>query len=120
MTRAKGNFGLNAALAAGRDPETLEAARALVDKVIIHPPETDDDPPRIELVGDLMVMLQAGGVGRAQAKVGVAAYDRVLGLFVSSVKEGPGAKPWAFCFTRLPRGRGPHAIPLPRPRSARR
>ena len=40
--------GLRVALSDGRDSEALEAARALIDKVIISPPETDGDPPGIE------------------------------------------------------------------------
>jgi hypothetical protein len=80
-------------LAAGRDPETREAARALIDKVIIHPPETDDGPPGIEPVGDLMAMLQAGAVGRPQTSDGVTVPEPVLALFIGSVKESPGAKP---------------------------
>jgi hypothetical protein len=82
---------LNAALARGRDCEMLETARALIDKVFIHPPENDDDPPGVELVGDLMAMLQAAGVGRPQAKNSAAVPDPVLALFVSSVKEDPRA-----------------------------
>ncbi len=92
---------LKAALANGRDPEALEAARALIDKVILHPPEIDGDPPGIELVGELMGMLQAAGVGRIQTDAGSAAPDPVLALFVSSVKQGPGAEPLTFLpFTR--------------------
>jgi DNA invertase Pin-like site-specific DNA recombinase len=84
---------LRSGLAEGRDPETLEAARALIDQVIINPPETDGDPPRIEVVGELMAMLQAAGVGRGRTDAGSTAPDPVLSLFVSSVKHGPGAAP---------------------------
>jgi site-specific DNA recombinase len=82
---------LNAALAAGCDPELLEAARALIDKVIIHPPQDDDEPPGVELVGDLMAMLQAAGVGQTFTKDGAPAKDPVLAAFVSSVRATPGA-----------------------------
>ena len=49
------------ALEKGENPEALEAARSLIDKVILHPPETDDDPPGVELIGELMALLKAGG-----------------------------------------------------------
>jgi hypothetical protein len=69
----------------------LEAARTLIDRVIIQPPEDDDDPPVIELVGDLMAMLKAGGVRQTFTKDGASAKDPVLAAFVSSVKEDPRA-----------------------------
>lgn len=43
------------------DPSALEAARALIDRVVLHPPDDPDDPPRIEFDGDLAEMLRAGG-----------------------------------------------------------
>ncbi|MBR0649951.1 serine recombinase [Roseomonas terrae] len=52
---------LQSGLQAGKGTEVLEAARALIDKVIITPGDGPDDPPGIELVGHLMAMLQAGG-----------------------------------------------------------
>jgi site-specific DNA recombinase len=68
-------------------------ARALIDQVIIHPSDTDGDPPRIEVVPELMAMLQTAGVGRSQTDAGSAAPDPVLALFVSSVKPDPGGEP---------------------------
>ena len=50
---------LAAALAADDNPEALEAARALIDQVIVHPPAIDGDPPRVELIGELMALLKA-------------------------------------------------------------
>jgi hypothetical protein len=41
---------LHAALATHDHPEALEAARSLIEQVIVYPPETDKDPPRVELV----------------------------------------------------------------------
>eukprot|EP01035_Chromulina_nebulosa_P022320 gene22320-28905_t len=41
------------ALTNGTDPEALETARQLIDRIIITPPEIDGDPSNIELVGDL-------------------------------------------------------------------
>lgn len=39
----------------------LEAARALIDKVIVTPGDHPDEPPGIELVGQLMDMLNGAG-----------------------------------------------------------
>jgi hypothetical protein len=84
---------LNAALAAGDDPEALERARALLDKVVVHPPQTDDDPPGIELIGNLMGLLQAAGAILDQPPEKPGGATSVLALFISSVKEGRGAEP---------------------------
>ena len=46
---------------AGKGIEVLEAAPALFDKVIVTPGDRLDDPPGIELVGQLMAMLKAAG-----------------------------------------------------------
>ena len=46
---------------AGKDQDVLEAARALIDKVIVTPGDDPDDPPGIELIGQLMAMLKAAG-----------------------------------------------------------
>ena len=46
---------------AGKGQDVLEAARALIDKVVLTPGDDPDDPPRIELVGQLMAMLKAAG-----------------------------------------------------------
>ena len=81
------------ALEKGENPEALEAARSLIDKVILHPPETDDDPPGVELIGELTALLKAGGVGDNQMGSQSAVPDPVLGLFVSSVKAGSRAEP---------------------------
>jgi site-specific DNA recombinase len=53
---------LREALMKGQDPEALEAARALIDKVIIHPANEDGNSPGIELLGELMGLLQAVGI----------------------------------------------------------
>jgi site-specific DNA recombinase len=53
---------LREALMKGQDPEALEAARALIDKVIIHPANEGSKLPGIELVGELMGLLQAAGI----------------------------------------------------------
>jgi hypothetical protein len=70
----------------------LEAARALIDHVIIHP-SGDGGPPGIELVGSLAAMLRTAGVVPAGDSSNQTA--AVLSSFVSSVKAGPGGKaPW--------------------------
>jgi len=106
--------GLKAALADGSDPEALEAARAMIDKVLIWPPETDGDPPGIELVGELLAMLQAG-VGGSTVRGAAARPDPAFAAAVSSVKDGTGAKPLALLhvprspmgITRAPRRQTP-------------
>jgi hypothetical protein len=84
--------GLQSALAKGGDQETLEAVRALIDRVIISPPETDGDPPGLELIGELMAMLATAGATPHTARSGARQGANSLALFVSSVKEDPGGK----------------------------
>lgn len=52
---------LQDALARKDAPEALEAARALIDRVVIRPTAGPDEPPGIDLCGQLIAMLQAGG-----------------------------------------------------------
>jgi site-specific DNA recombinase len=86
---------LAVALDQGDDPEALEAARALIDKVIVSPPKHVDDPPEVELIGELTASLRAAMLGH-EASVNDAAAGSVLGLFASSVKKAPGGKaPWS-------------------------
>jgi hypothetical protein len=75
---------LHTALADRDHPEALEAARSLIEKVVVYPPETDNDPPRFELVGDLIALLQAGGVSDPHSGAQSARPDGVL----SMLKEG--------------------------------
>jgi hypothetical protein len=84
---------LSSALANNGHPEALEAALALIDRVIVHPPAADGDPPSIELIGELMAMLSAGGVNGPEPGPQSAAPGGVLSMFVSSVKAAPGAGP---------------------------
>jgi site-specific DNA recombinase len=84
---------LKAAHARGDSAEVLERARALIDRVVVHPPQDDRDPPGIELIGELMALLKAARTGNSQTAENSAASDSVLALFVSSVKAGPGAEP---------------------------
>jgi hypothetical protein len=41
--------------------ETLEAARALIDRVEVHPPAEPGGKPRLELLGELSMMLRLAG-----------------------------------------------------------
>jgi site-specific DNA recombinase len=80
---------LRQAMADENDPAALEAARVLIEKVIIAPPEHDDDLPKIELIGDLAELLRAAGLGTT-TQSNAARSNGVLSVFVSSVKAGPG------------------------------
>jgi site-specific DNA recombinase len=81
---------LKQALAAGSDAEALEAARALIDKVVVYPPDTDGGPPGLELHGELMAMLKAAGLECSQE--GDSRPDLVLAAFASSIKSDPGGQ----------------------------
>ena len=91
---------LTTSFAQGDDPEALEIARSLIDQVIIHP-MTDDHPTGIEFIGNLIDLLKAAGLGGPSAQGKSAAPDPVLALFVSSVKEGPGAEPLALYYATV-------------------
>jgi hypothetical protein len=54
---------------------------------MILPPKHDNDPPKIELFGDLAELLRAAGLG---ALPSAALATDVLSVFASSVKAGPG------------------------------
>ena len=81
---------LQAAIAGKAVPEALEAARALVDRVIVTP-GTDDDPPGIELMGEVFAMLRAGGMTPATDTP--ATRDAVLAMVASSVQGAQGGGP---------------------------
>ena len=93
--------------------EALEAARELIDQVIISPPENDDDPPGIEVVGEFVTMLKAAGLG-ATTQRNQTEDSNVLRLFAVTVKEGPGAKPPTLLTSFPPPA--PRAPPRPPPR----
>jgi site-specific DNA recombinase len=93
--------------------EAREAARALISRIVISPPDGDRGPPGIELIGELAAMLQAGGVVSTtpDADGGVAPILAVLG----SVKAEQGGR-------RPPRRAASPSLSSPRrapPRSAR-
>ena len=54
------------ALDAGDGTEALEAARALIEKVVVSSPDDPDGEPSIELLGDLMALLQSAGAMTTQ------------------------------------------------------
>jgi Recombinase zinc beta ribbon domain len=68
--------------------EALEAARALVDRVVVSPGPDPDGGPEIELIGELMAMLRAGGALRTPEDASAA--PRVLAALGSSAKGGAG------------------------------
>jgi site-specific DNA recombinase len=71
--------------------EAREAARALIDKVIITPAPNGGEP-RVELVGNLAAMIGLGGAPAAARDTSILA-QQVLAMFQSSTKEEPGALP---------------------------
>jgi ABC-type sugar transport system ATPase subunit len=75
--------------AAGDAPDALEAARALVDRVIVWPPEDGGDGLRLELIGELGTMPRESGLGSGPES---GAAD-VVQIFLCSVKAGRGAFP---------------------------
>jgi hypothetical protein len=79
---------MRTALESHTEPALLEAARALVDKVMVGPGDGPDAPPKIELIGHLTEMLRAGG---ADLRPEDAVAGGVLEAMVSgSVKGGIG------------------------------
>jgi site-specific DNA recombinase len=85
---------LRPALAGPDNTEALEAARALIVRIVVTPLTDPDDPPDVELIGDLANMLRAGGFKSSTTEEATRT-GQVLGMFGSSAKEGPGAWPLA-------------------------
>jgi site-specific DNA recombinase len=86
----------------------LEAVRALIERVEVHPPTDPNGPARLELIGELTAMLRAAGVvaptaasagrqGAGQQKGPPAVADGP-DLFVGSVQvdAGTGFEPVTF------------------------
>jgi len=82
---------LRRALDAKDGAEVLEAARALIDTVVVSPPPSDqpDDPPHIELTGNLIAMLKAGGAKLDPEDTTTTSC--LINITSASVKEGTGA-----------------------------
>ncbi len=81
----------------GRCPEAVEAARALVDRVIVPPRPDGGGRPEPELVGDLREMLRMGGITGLSRGPDAAEVDPV-DVAICSAKErmGGGKAPSAF------------------------
>jgi len=72
--------------------EAREAARALIDRVVVSPPPEGGGPPGIELVGDLREMLRTAGASGMSTE-GDTHDTGCLDLVLSSVKVRRGAEP---------------------------
>ena len=93
---------LREALAAGGNIEILEALRALVDRVLVHPSVGDAAPP-LELIGHLSALLEVSGaplemiaglsLAVGQRKTPPAAAD---GVCSESLDAGTGFEPVTF------------------------
>ncbi|MBR0661673.1 recombinase family protein [Roseomonas oryzicola] len=92
---------LREALEADEGGDLLEEARALIDRVEVHPPAEPGGPPRLELIGELTAMLRAAGVGGERgprtAKSPLAAANGLdVFLGTRSVDAGTGFEPVTF------------------------
>lgn len=75
--------------------EVLEAARALIERVEIHPPVDGANAPRIELIGHLTSLLRAAGVeGLPKPMNGKTPPTDVDGVCSVSVDAGTGFGLW--------------------------
>jgi hypothetical protein len=83
---------LQQSLAKARNPETLEAARALIEKVAIYPRQNPDDPPQIDLEGNLLEMLKAANTTEKPRSNDNKPHP-ALATFIRSVKDEPRAEP---------------------------
>ncbi len=91
---------LERAIADNKTPAVLEAARALIERVIVHAPPDDEGTHPIELVGAISGMLRAGGtlipiLSASKDTAGQA--DPGSDLFTCPVKKALGAKPRLAC-----------------------
>ncbi|GGJ40892.1 recombinase family protein [Neoroseomonas lacus] len=87
---------LRQALDADDGSDVLEAARALVDTVVVSPPDDPGEPPIIELTGNLIAMLKAGGARLAPDDASLDA--SLTGLLSRSVKGGARGSSLPRCF----------------------
>ena len=72
--------------------EALEAARGLIDRIVISPPRDGDELAEIELIGNLAGMLQAGGFRSGNPKRRTSGAE-VFSVLECSVKGGLRALP---------------------------
>jgi DNA invertase Pin-like site-specific DNA recombinase len=92
-----------------KSPDVLEAARALIHKVVVHPNDDPEGEPMIELEGSLADMIEAGGAKSPNPGKGDSQAAASLDLFTRSIKEASGgeapdrvrAEPSALQCTRL-------------------
>lgn len=91
---------LRRALDADDGTEVLEAARALIDTVVVSPPDDPGEPSTIELTGNFIAMLNAGGAKLAPDDAALNAC--LTGLLSSSAKGGARG-------SSLPRSHGSRA-----------
>ncbi len=96
----------------------LEAARALIDKIVISPPGDEGDPLIIEVVGELTELLKASGIAALNANGLAQPSEAVLDLFASSVKDGPRARPLAGSGAEPQRLLASSTAPPPHPRQS--
>ncbi len=83
---------LRQALSGPDHTEVLEAARALIDRIVITPPADPGEPPDIELIGDLANMLKAGGFQTTSSEETTVS-SQISAMSESSVKGGLRALP---------------------------
>ena len=89
---------LREALTGEGGEEVVEAIRALIDRVEVHPPAETGGSARIELVGHLASMLRAAGVAGVQTAKSPSAGPDGLHVFLGSesVDAGTGFEPVTF------------------------
>jgi site-specific DNA recombinase len=89
---------LERAVADRTSPDLIEAARALIHEVVVHPTDDPEGEPVIELEGALVSMVEAGGAKLPTKDDTQTAAS--LDLFRRSVKEAQGGKaPWPYLIT---------------------
>ncbi len=81
--------GLHGAVHDKSNPELLEAARAMIERVTIFPGEGEGDPPELEIVGALTNMLTAAG-----AKIPPAAANDLRGQSVTALSLKAASGGW--------------------------
>ncbi|MSP31123.1 MAG: hypothetical protein EXR09_11975 [Acetobacteraceae bacterium] len=94
---------LREALNTADNTEALEAARQLIDQIVVSPPTNGGDPPEVEVIGEFVAVRGASGAGGANTTKPLR-NNNVLCALVSSVKAAQRAP--------LPGGGGSRAKPL--------
>ena len=96
---------LERAVADNKSPAVLEAARDLIERVVVHPPIEPGDGHLVELEGAIASMLRVAGVATPDvpsSKESQRHPPAGLDLFTSSVKKAQGAKPLALILVVRP------------------